>query len=100
MRAAFVRDERMDLVDDDRLDAAQDITGVRGQHQIDRLRRGDQDVGRMAQEAGAFGLRRVASADSDRRQHVRFAALCGQVGDSGQRRAKVALHVDRQRLER
>ena len=61
MRAALVRDERVDLVDDDRLDAAQHLAHVRRQHQVDRLRRGDQDVGRIAKESRAFGLRRVAA---------------------------------------
>ena len=100
VRAALVRHERVDLVDDDRLDAAQRLARVRRQHQVERLRRGDEDVGRLAKKPGAFLLRRVAGADGDLRHRERIAALGGQVGDPGQRRAQVALDVDGQRLQR
>ena len=43
----------VDLVDDHRLDAAQRLAGRRGEHEVERLGRGDEDVGRVAHEAGA-----------------------------------------------
>ena len=48
--AALAGHQRVDLVDDDRLDGAQPVAGVRGQQQVQRLGRGDQDVGRLAPE--------------------------------------------------
>ena len=54
VRAALGRHERVDLVDDDRVDGAQRLARVRREQQVERLRRRDQDVGRLALEAGAF----------------------------------------------
>ena len=68
VRAALGRHQRVDLVDDDRVDRAQRLARVRRQQQVERLRRGDQDVGRLALEPRALGLRRVAGADRDRRR--------------------------------
>ena len=48
----FVAGERVDLVDDHPPDAAQGLAGRRGEHQVERLRRRDQDVGRVASGAG------------------------------------------------
>jgi hypothetical protein len=74
VRAAFGRHERVDLVNDHRLDTAQRFARVRGQHQIQRFRRRDEDVGRFAQELRPLAARRVACADGDARQHERFVA--------------------------
>ena len=71
VRAALGRHQRVNLVDDDRVDRAQRLARVRRQQQIERLRRRDQNVGRLALKAGALGLRRVAGADRDRRREVR-----------------------------
>ena len=98
--AALGRHQGVDLVDDDRLDRAQRLAGVRRQQQIERFRRGDQDVGRLALEARPLGGGRVAGADGDRRRDEPIAARRGDLRDAGQRRAEVALDVDRQRLER
>ena len=68
VRAALGRDQRMDLVDDDGVDRAQRLARVRGQQQVERFRRRDQDVGRLALEPGALARRRVAGADRDRRR--------------------------------
>ena len=100
VRAALGRHQRVNLVDDDRVDRAQRLARVRGQQQIQRLRRRDQDVGGLALEARALGLRRVAGADGDCRRDVNVAAPVCDLGDAGQRRAQVALDVDRERLER
>ncbi len=50
VRAALGRCERVDLVDDHRLDPAQRLAGPGGEHQVERLGRGDEDVGRVADE--------------------------------------------------
>ena len=72
--AALGRHQRVDLVDDQRVEAAERLARVRGQQQIQRLRRRDDDVGRLAQEAGALAGRRVAGADQDARARARVAA--------------------------
>ena len=100
VRAALGRDQRVDLVDDHRVHRAQPLARVRGQQQEQRLGRGDQDVGGVALEPRALGGRGVAGADRHRRDVVGDAGGRGQVGDAGQRRAQVALHVHGQRLER
>ena len=73
----------------------------RGEQQEQRLGRGDQDVGRRARPTGGArrpGCRRSASptvmSGSGRPSRARGLA------DAGQRRAQVALDVDRQRLQR
>ncbi len=48
VRAALGRGDRVDLVDDDRLDVAQHVARLRGQHEVQRLGRRDQHVGRRA----------------------------------------------------
>ena len=90
VRPALGRGHGVDLVDDHRLDAAQHLARLRGEHQVERLGRRDQDVRRRAAHRGALGLRRVAGADRDR--HVR--------PDPAQRRAQVAVDVVGERLQR
>ena len=88
--AALGRGDGVDLVDDQRLDVGEDLARPRGHHQVERLGRGDQDVGRLAQHRLAILLRGVAGAQPDR-----------DVGpDPGQRRPQVALDVVGEGLER
>ena len=92
VRAALGRDERVDLVDDHRLDRAQPLAGIRGEHQIQRLGRGDQDVAGIAQEPSRVGGWRVAGRIA---VACRVDALCAAtLAMPGQRRAQVALDVD------
>ena len=65
MRAALRPGDRVHLVDDQRVDAPQQLPRPRGEHQEKRFRRRDQDVRRLAQHRGALLLRRVAGADGD-----------------------------------
>ena len=58
VRAALGRGDRVDLVDDDGLDRREHLARLRGQQEVERLRRRDQDVGRRARDARA--LRRPA----------------------------------------
>ena len=58
VRAAPRADDRVNLVDDDRADRPQQLAAaLRRQQQVQRLRRGHEDVRRRAQHGGAFGLR-------------------------------------------
>ena len=80
----------VDLVDDHPLGVAQELARPRGQHQVERLGRRDQDVRRLAQHRRALLLRRVAGADRDREV----------AADALERRAQVALDVVGERLQR
>ena len=90
VRAALRACNCMHLVDDQRLDRAQHVAGLRGQHQVERLGRRDQDVGRILEDLASFLLRRVAGAHRD--AHLRLQA--------GQRAAQVPLDVVVERLQR
>jgi hypothetical protein len=86
VRAALVAAQRVDLVDDHGLDRAQRRPRLAGQHQVQRLGRGDQDVG--APRAIARRSRALVSplrtADGHRRGHDPAAAAAG--ADARQRR--------------
>ena len=88
--AALGRRDGVDLVDDHRLDAGEDLAGLAGQHQIQRLGRRDQDVGGLAQHRLAIALRRVAGPQTDRNLGA----------DPRQRGPQVALDVVGERLQR
>ncbi len=100
MRSALGRHERVDLVDDDRLDRSERLARVRGQQEIQRLRRRDEDVCRFALKSRALGLRRIAGANRDQRRRVRLARSFGDLRDAGERRPQIALDVDGERFER
>ena len=72
VRAALGVGDGVDLVDDHRLDPAEHLARVRGEDQVQRLGRRDEDVGRVAQpwrRARAGGCRpvRIATRTSSRR---------------------------------
>ena len=98
--AALGAGDRVDLVDDDGVDVAQRLARRRREHQEQRLRRGDEDVGRMGDQPAALLLGGVARADPDRDLVERLAAAGPGLGDADERGAEVALDVDRERLER
>jgi hypothetical protein len=90
VRAALRAGDRVDLVHDRPLHAAQHVARAAREHEVERLGRRDQHVGRLAQHLLALALRRVAGADRD-----------ADVGtDPLQRRAQVALDVVGEGLER
>lgn len=90
VRAALGLGDGVDLVQDHPLRAGEQPACLRREHEVQRLGRRDEDVGRRAQHGRPLLLRRVAGAHRDR-----------DVGaDAAQRRAQVALHVVAQRLER
>src|SRR5262249_15610213 len=78
------------LVEDQRVDATQQLPGARREQEEERFRRGDEDVGWLAEHRRALLLRRVAGADSD-----------AQLGaEPRERAAQVPLDVVVERLER
>ena len=89
MGAALRLGDGVDLVDDHRLDPGQHLARLRSDDQIQRFRRRDQDVGRVAPHRLALALRRVAGAQGD-----------AQLGaDAPKRRPQVALDVVGERLQ-
>ncbi len=82
VRAAPRPDDRVDLVDDDRADGAEHLAAaLRGQQQIERLRRGHQNVRRRADHRRAFGRRGIARADRRRDVRDRHPALHPEPAD-------------------
>ena len=101
VRAALVPRDRVDLVHDHRPGAAQHGPApLRGHQQVERLRGGDQDVGRVLEHGGAFGGGGVAGPDRDPDVRRAEPELAGHPGDLAQRRLQVLLDVGRQRLQR
>ncbi len=102
VRAALGARERVDLVDDDRRGRRAAISRApRGEHQVERLGRRDQDVGRARGDAPALLGRRVAGAH--RRRSAGAASTprrSAAQADAGERRAQVLLDVDGERPER
>ncbi len=90
VRPALRPGDGVHLVQDQRPDGLQHLPPLRGEQQEERLRSGDQDVGRPAQHRRALLLRRVAGAH--RHGQLRL--------EPGERAAQVALDVVVERLER
>ena len=73
----LVAGDGVDLVDDHRLDAGEHLARPRGQHQVERLGRGDQDVGRRraaSPRARAAACRRCGSRRAGRAPSPRSGA--------------------------
>ena len=99
--AALVAGDRVDLVDDHGVDGAErGPAAARGQQDVERLGRGDQDVRRPLRHLLALGHRRVAGADRDPDVRDPDSLGGGVGGELGQRRLEVLVDVVRQRLER
>jgi hypothetical protein len=90
VRAALRAGHRVHLVEDQGLDAAEGLARRRRQHQVERLRRRDQDVRRLVDQLAALLRGRVAGADTD--AELRLQA--------GERPAQVPLDVVVERLQR
>jgi hypothetical protein len=100
VRAALGGHQRVDLVDDHGLDPAQRVAGLGREHEVERLGRGDEDVGRVADELAAHVGRRVAGAQPDGGLAERLAQPLGRGPDAGDRRPQVLVDVDGQRPQR
>ena len=79
---------------------AQRLAGLGGEQEEQRLRRGDQHVGWAAGEEPAVGRRGVTGPDGDADVGRLEAEPGRRVADADQRRAQVALDVDREGLHR
>ena len=99
MGAALGAGDGVHLVDDHRLDAAQRLARLRGEHQEQRLGRGDQDVGRGRLDPAPVLRRGVTRAHADPDLGHLDAEPFGGLADADQRGAQVALDVDGERLE-
>ena len=82
MRTALGRGHRVDLVDDHGLDAGERLARRRREHQVQRLGRGDQQVGRAADQLLPVVGRRVARAHRDVGGDERFAEPLGRQFDA------------------
>ena len=100
VRAALGGRDRVDLVDDHGVDVLERLAGLAREHQVERLGRRDEDVGRRGDELAPVGGGRVARADADRHPGHRDAEPSRRLADADQGRAQVALHVDAERLQR
>ena len=111
--AALGGGEGVDLVDDDGLDVDERLGRIRREHQVEALRRRDEQVGRAAQQRLAVLRRRVARAHRHLGHEERTPFLTVGVDsrrflpqplvgqrDARQRRAQVLLDVERQRPQR
>ncbi len=101
VRAALVRREGMDLVDDDRAGRRQHLAaGLRAQEDVERFRRRHHDVRRPAMHART--LRRAGVAGSDPRADLDVGqAAATEFGpDARERRLEIAMDVVGQRFER
>jgi hypothetical protein len=99
MCPALGRHERVDFVHDQGVHRSQGVPRVRGQEQVQRFRRGDQDVGRFPHETRALDGRRVARTHGDGGRVKRIPSRSGAVGDTGQGGAEVPLDVHGERLQ-
>ena len=99
--APLVAGHRMDFVDDHGLRAPQELTAPLGCEQdVERLRGGDQNVGRLAEHQLACPRRGIAGAHSEADLRKREPLGLGQPHDPSQRFLQVLLDVISQRLER
>ena len=100
VRAPLGPGDRVDLVHDHVLDAAQDLTRLAGEQEVEALGRGDQDVGRVSHEVPALVGRGIAGPRRDRDARRLIAQSLGSQRDPGEGRPQVALHVVGECLER
>ena len=99
--AALVRRDGVDLVDDHRARGPEHAAaGLGAEQDVERLRRGHDDMRRAAAHALALGRWRVAGAHQGADLHVRQALSPQSLADPGERRFEVALDVVRERLQR
>ena len=99
VRAPLGAGHGVDLVDDDVFDRAEDLTGARGQHEVERLGCGDEDVGRVAHDVAPLALGGVARAGGRAQGGHGAPGPLRLEGDAGQRRPQVAVDVVGQGLE-
>ncbi len=100
VRATLAARHRMDLIEDHRMHIAQDLPRLRGQHQVQRLGRGDQDVRRAPHQACAVTAAGIAGTHGHGQGNRRIPTFAAPRTDALQGHLQVALHVAAQRLDR
>ena len=101
MRAALVVGDRVDFVHDDGFDIAQNRAAFfGGQQNVERLRRGHQNVRRPLQHGAPLVHQRVAGAHRSANLRHQQAALARHLQDFAQRDFEIFLDVVAQRLQR
>ena len=99
--AALVIGNRVDLVDDHGLDRAKIVAALlRCQQDVERLRRGDENVRRPFEHGPAFRGQRIAGAHRGADGRAQVAARQGQFLNLPQRHLQVLLHIVAERFER
>ena len=88
------------LVHDHRADPGQRRAGLRGEHEVQRLGRGDEDVRRILLQAPSLGRRGVPGAHTHPHARHGPALVRGGLRDAHQRGPQVPLHVHAERLQR
>ena len=100
MRSAFVIGNGVDFIHDDRFDVAQNRAAlIRGQQNVERLWRGNEDVRRALEHGAPLGHERVATADRGANLRHEQAALAGHGENFSQRNFEVFLDVVAQCLQ-
>jgi len=98
--AALVIGDGVDFVDYNCLNASEILAGLAGREQnVERLRRGDEDVRRMLEHRRAVLLQRVSGANAGADFGTEIATLHGQLLYLRERPVKVLLHVVGERFE-
>ena len=101
MGAAAAPDHRVDLVDDHGAYGSQHLAAALGrQQEIQRLRRGDQNVRRRAEHRRALVLRGIAGSDRGRNRRGADAPRLGRPAESAPRLGQVLVDVRAQRFQR
>ena len=90
----------VDLVDDDPPHGVEDLARLRGEHEVEGLGRGDEDVWRSALHPGPICARRVPGSEERLELgEVGFTLASGGMADPRQGRPQVAVDVVCERLE-
>src|SRR6266481_3031478 len=101
MRAALVVGYRVNFVNDDGFDSFKDFVALcRGEKDVERFRRGDQDVRRPGEHSAALVSEGVAGAYRGADFGHEQAALSRELEDFAERRLEVFLNVIAQGFER
>ena len=101
MSAALVVGDRVNFVHDDRFDVAQHLAALfRGQQDVQRFRRGDQNVRRPPQHGAALVHRRVAGTHGHANWRQEQAALARLLQNLAERNFEIFLDVVAERLQR
>ena len=100
MGATLGSGHRVDLVNNDGVHPTQRPRSLRGQHEVQGLRGGDEDLWRVTQQLCSLRLRGVPAAHAHPNRGDVLPHRRGGARDTRQRGGEVAVNVHSQRLER